>query len=289
MEIGAVLPQRDLGTDLTALRDYAQGVQSLGFDFLVSSDHVVGAEPEAHPGLERVFTIDSLVHEPLTLFSFLAGVAPRLGFLTSVVILPQRQTALVAKQVAELDVLCGGRFRCGVGIGWNPVEFDALGLPFHNRARRFEEQITLMRRLWTERSVSVESRYHSWKAVGINPHPVQQPVPIWIGASAEAAVQRATRIADGYLPLRPLEGGWEATVEKVHGWLRQAGRDPAGFGIEGRLDAGEGTPDDWRGVVEMWRRLGASHLSVGTTGSGGAGGPDVHLARLREVQALLQP
>ncbi len=284
MQTGAVLSQGEIGGDVGALREYAQAVQDLGYDFLVASDHVVGADKADYPQLERVFSIDSIQHEPLTLFTFLVGVAPRLGFLTSVVILPQRQTVLAAKQAAELDVLCGGRFRFGVGIGWNPVEFEALGLEFRNRARRFEEQITLMRRLWSERVVTLESRYHTVRAAGINPRPVQQPIPIWIGASAEAAVKRATRIADGYLPLRPLEGGWDATMEKVHGWLREAGRDPASFGIEGRLDAGSGTPDDWRKTVEMWRRFGASHLSVGT---GGVGGPEAHIQRLREVRQVM--
>jgi alkanesulfonate monooxygenase SsuD/methylene tetrahydromethanopterin reductase-like flavin-dependent oxidoreductase (luciferase family) len=182
-------------------------------------------------------------------------------------------------------VLTNGGFRFGVGIGWNPVEFEALGMEFRNRARRFEEQIELMRRLWTERVVTFEGRYHTIHSGGINPRPVQQPIPIWIGASAEAAVKRATRIADGYLPLSPLEGGWEATIDKVHNWLREAGRDPATFGIEGRLNAGSGTPDDWRKTVEMWRGFGASHLSVGA----GAGGLDAQVQRLREARQVLKP
>lgn len=283
MQIGAVLSQNEIGADVAGLRDYAQGVQDLGYDFLVTADHVAGADPAAYPELERVYSIDSVLHEPMTLFAFLAGVAPRLGFLTSVVILPQRQTFLAAKQAAEIDILANGRFRLGVGIGWNPVEFEVLGMEFQNRARRFEEQITLMRRLWSERLVTFKGRYHTVKAAGINPLPIQRPIPIWIGASAEAAVKRAARMADGYLPLRPLEGGWEATMEKVHGWLREAGRDPATFGIEGRLDTGSGTPDDWRKTVEMWRRFGASHLSVGTGGAGGVAGQLDRLRMAREV------
>ncbi|MBV9355414.1 MAG: TIGR03619 family F420-dependent LLM class oxidoreductase, partial [Chloroflexi bacterium] len=208
-----------------------------------------------------------------------------LGFLTSVIILPQRQTVLLAKQATDVDLLCGGRFRCGVGIGWNPVEFDALGMRFGDRARRFEEQIDVMRRLWSEPQVTFDGRFHQLRAVGIDPRPVQQPIPIWIGASAPAAIKRATRIADGYLPLRPLEGGWEATVEQIHGWLAEVGRDPASFGIEGRLDASQGTPDDWRATVELWQRLGASHLSVGTSGVGSA---TAHVRRLREVQGVFR-
>jgi probable F420-dependent oxidoreductase len=287
MQVGAVLSQTELGPDVSVLRDYAQAVQDLGFDFLVTFDHVVGADPADHPDLERVFSIDSYVREPLLLGAFLAGVAPRLGHLSSVIILPQRQTVLVAKQAADLDVLCGGRLRLGVGIGWNPIEFQALGMGFRDRARRFEEQISLMRRLWTERVVTFDGQFHRVKAAGINPRPVQQPVPIWIGASAEAAVKRATRIADGYLPLRPLDGGWQATIDKIHAWLGEAGREPSTFGIEGRLDTSKGTPDDWRATVEMWRGFGASHLSVGTSGAGP--GLEPHLARLRQVRALLQP
>lgn len=284
MQIGAVFSHGEVGADVAGMRDWAQAVQDQGYDFVVVSDHVVGADPAAYPDLERVYSIQSRVHEPLTLFAFLAGVAPRLGFLSSVVILPQRQTALVAKQAAEVDVLTGGRLRLGVGIGWNPVEFTVLGMEFRNRARRFEEQIDVMRRLWTERVVTFDGRYHTLRAAGINPLPVQRPVPVWIGAAAEAAVKRACAIGDGYLPLAPLEGGWQATMDKVHGWLREAGRDPATFGVEGRLNAGTGTPDEWSKTIEMWRGFGASHLSVSTQGLGGV---DPHVRRLREVRELV--
>ncbi len=284
MQIGAVLSQGEVGTDVGALRAYAQAVEELGYDFLVVSDHVVGSVKEAHPELDRVYPIDSYLHESMSVLAFLAGVAPKLGFLTSVVILPQRQTVLAAKQAAEIDVLSGGKFRFGVGIGWNPVEYEALGMDFRNRARRYEEQIQVMRRLWTERTVTFEGRYHTLTAAGINPRPVQQPVPIWIGASAEAAVQRATRIADGYLPLSPLEGGWDATMDRVSKWLEEAGRERSSFGVEGRLNAGTGTPEEWQRTMEMWRRFGASHLSVGT---GGVGGVDAHVARLMQAKQLI--
>jgi probable F420-dependent oxidoreductase len=234
--------------------------------------------------MPRVFSVDTRMREPLTMFAFLAGAAPGLGFLSSVVILPQRQTTLVAKQAADVDQFCGGRLRLGVGIGWNPIEFDALGMGFGNRARRFEEQIEVMRKLWTERVVTFEGRYHNLVAVGLNPRPVQQPIPIWVGAAAEAAVRRATRIAEGYLPLRPLEGGWLATLDRVWGWLEEAGRSRESFGIEGRLEAGTDTPDDWRQTVELWRGFGASHLSVGVSGLHGA---DAQIRRLREVRQVL--
>jgi probable F420-dependent oxidoreductase len=285
MQIGAVLSQNELGPDPAAVRDYAQAVQDLGYEFLVTTDHVVGADPADHPDLERVFSIDSHLREPLMLGAFLACAAPRLGQLTSVVILPQRQTVLAAKQAADLDVLTRGKLRLGVGIGWNPIEFEALGMRFQDRARRFEEQIQLMRRLWSERVVTFEGQFETVHAAGINPRPIQQPIPIWIGASAEAAVKRATRIADGFLPLRPLEGGWQATIDKVCAWLEEAGRPRSTFGIEGRLDTAQGTPEDWRKVLQMWRGFGASHVSVGTGGAGS--GPQVHIDRLRQAREVL--
>ena len=285
MQTGAVLSQNELGPELAAVRDYAQAVQDLGYDFLVTADHVVGADATDHPELDRVYPIDSYLREPLMLGAFLACAAPKLGYLTSVVILPQRQTVLVAKQAADLDGLTQGKLRLGVGIGWNPIEFTALGISFATRARRFEEQIQLMRKLWTERVVTFEGRFDTVQAAGINPRPIQQPIPIWIGASAEGAIKRATKIADGYLPLRPLAGGWQATIDSVQSWLEEAGRDPKSFGIEGRLDASQGTPDDWRKVVEMWRGFGASHLSVGTNGAGK--GPQPHIERLRQVRDVL--
>lgn len=284
MQLGAVFSNAEVGGSVGAIRDWAQGLQDLGYDFAVVADHVVGADPAAYPDLPRVFPIETRLHEPLTLFAFLAGAAPKLGFLSSVVILPQRQTALVAKQAAEVDVLSGGNLRLGVGIGWNPVEFTALGANFQNRARRFEEQIAVLRQLWTERAVTFVGRYHDLRAVGLNPMPVQRPIPLWIGAAAEPAVKRACAIGDGYLPLAPLEGGWQATMDKVHAWLQEAGRDPSSFGVEGRLNAATGTPDDWSKSIEMWRGFGASHLSVGTQGLGGV---DAQLQRLREVKAII--
>lgn len=286
MQIGVVFPQTEIGADVGGVRAYAEAVQDLGYEHVLAADHVVGADPAGHPGWNGPYTHQSMIHEPFALFAFMAGVAPRLGFAPSVIILPQRPAALVAKQAAELDVLSNGRFRLGVGIGWNPVEFEALGMNFRDRARRFEEQVDLMRRLWTEQVITYQGTYHTVTAAGLNPLPIQRPIPIWIGASAEAAVQRAARIADGFFPLRPLDGGWAGTVEKVRGWLREAGRDPAAFGIEGRLNAATGTPDDWRTTVEEWRGLGATHLSVATAG-GGLSGPDPHLRRLREVHQVL--
>jgi probable F420-dependent oxidoreductase len=287
MEIGCVIPQGEIGTDVGSIRAYAQAAQDLGYDFLVTSDHVLGADPAGHPGWSRPQIHTSVVHEPFVLFGFIAGVAPKLGVLPSVVIMPQRQAALVAKQAAEVDILTGGKLRLGLGIGWNEVEFEGLDMNFKNRARRFEEQIDLMRKLWTEQSTSFDGTYHKVTSAGISPLPIQRPIPIWIGAASEPAIKRACRIADGYLPLRPLEGGWDATMEKVDGWLREAGRDRSSFGIESRLDAGQGTADDWRKTVADWRRLGATHMSVGTGGAG-LTTVDAHIQRLREAREVFK-
>ncbi|MFN8525192.1 MAG: LLM class F420-dependent oxidoreductase [Chloroflexota bacterium] len=287
MQIGVVFPQTEMGPDSGGVRAYAQAVQDMGYAHVAAADHVLGADPAGHPGWDRPYTHESNIHEPFALFAFMAGVAPRLGLMPGVIILPQRQATLVAKQAAAVDVLSGGQFRLGVGIGWNPVEFEGLGMDFKNRARRFEEQIELMRQLWKQPVVTFKGDFHTVTAAGINPLPVQRPIPIWIGASAEPAVKRATRIADGFLPLRTLDGGgWPATIEKVHGWLREAGRDPKTFGLEGRLDASVVDHEAWRKTVDEWVGYGASHLQVSTAG-GGLRGADQHIERLRAVREVL--
>ena len=288
MQTGVVFPQYEVGADLGGVRAYAQAAQDLGFEYMLTADHVLGADPAGYPGWDRPYRHDTVIHEPMILFAHLAAVAPKLGFMPNVIILPQRQAVLVAKQAAELDLITEGKFRLGVGIGWNPVEFEGLGMEFKNRARRFEEQVDLMRKLWTEPSLSFQGQYHTITNAAICPLPIQRPIPIWIGGSAEPAIKRAARIADGFIPLAPIAGtsGWDETVAKLHCWLREAGREPSSFGIEARMSAGTGTPDDWRRALKTWQRLGASHLGVATSG-GGLVGADAHIQRLREVRAVL--
>ena len=287
MQIGVVFPQTEIGSDPAGVRAYAQAVQQLGFKHLMIYDHVVGADPASYPGWSGAYNITSQFHEPFVTFGYLAAVAPELELVTGVIILPQRQTALVAKQAAEVDVLTAGKLRLGIGIGWNTVEYEALGMDFHTRGRRFEEQIELLRRLWTEPVVTFEGRFHRVTAAGLNPMPVQRPIPLWIGASAEPALKRAAEMADGFFPQRPLEGGWPATLDKMRGWMKDAGRDPSAFGIEARLSANSGTPDDWHKVVEDWRALGATHLSINTMDAG-LQGPDAHVERLRQALQAVQ-
>jgi probable F420-dependent oxidoreductase len=289
VQVGVVFPQTEIGADPGGVRAFAQAVQELGYAHLLAYDHVLGADVSVRPDWAGPYTVEHQFHEILVLFGHLAAVVPGLELATGVLVLPQRQTALVAKQAAEIDILTGGRFRLGVGLGWNVVEFEALDEEFSNRGRRAEEQIALLRRLWTEPVVTFEGRYHRVPAAGINPLPVQRPIPVWIGGSAEAAIRRAARIADGYFPQRPLEGGWPATIELLRTWAEEAGRDPGEIGIDARINVSSGAPDDWRGAAEEWRVLGATHLSVVTMG-GGLAGPGDHIVRLREAAgALLSP
>jgi probable F420-dependent oxidoreductase len=286
MQIGAVFPQTEIGADPAGVRAWTQAVHGLGYEHALIYDHVLGADPAGHPGWSGPYTHQTLFHEPFVVFGYMAAIQPELELVTGVIILPQRQTALVAKQAAEVDVLTGGRFRLGVGIGWNAVEYEGLGMDFRNRGKRLEEQIDVLRRLWTEPVLTYEGKHHRITAAGINPLPVQRPIPIWIGASAEAAIKRAAQLADGFFPQRPLEGGWPATMDKIRGWLKDAGRDPARFGIEARINTASGTPDDWHSQAEEWRALGATHLSVNTM-NGGLSGVDAHIEQLRQARQAI--
>ena len=286
IQIGVTFPQTEIGADPAGIRAYAQAAQDLGYRHLMAYDHVLGADRSVHAGWSGAYSSESLFHEPFVLFGYLAAVAPALELVAAVIILPQRQTALVAKQAAEVDLLTGGRLRLGVGIGWNRVEYEALGIEFKDRARRFEEQIALLRRLWQEPTLTFEGRYHRVTGAGIKPLPIRRPIPLWIGASAEPALKRAAELADGFFPQRPLEGGWPATIERMRGWVEAAGRDWTRFGIDARINAGTGTPDDWRRAADEWRALGTTHLSVNTMG-GGLDGPDAHIRRIRDVKVAL--
>jgi probable F420-dependent oxidoreductase len=288
MRIGVVFPQTEIGSDPSGVRAYAEAVAEIGFDHMMAYDHVLGADPAGHRGFSGPYTTASLFHEPLVLYGFLAAVAPGLELATGILILPQRQTALVAKQAAEVDLLTGGRFRLGVGLGWNDVEYEALGMRFADRGRRIEEQIDVLRRLWQEPVISYEGKYHKITAAGINPLPVQRPIPIWMGGFSERALQRIARLADGFFPgSAPPDGGWGTTIERMREGREQAGRDPGDLGIDPRVQAGVGSPQEWRQSAEEWRSLGATHLSVNTMG-GGLAGPDEHIRRIAEAKDALR-
>ncbi len=199
MRVGAVFPQTEIGADPAVIRDYVQAVEGLGFDHLTAIDHVLGAGAPSGPPWAKFYTRERMFHEPLLLFAHLAAVTERIEFATAILILSQRQTALVAKQAAQLDVFCGGRTRLGIGIGWNAVEFEALNENFRDRGRRVEEQVEVLRRLWSEDLVTFEGRWHRLSDVGINPPPVQRPVPVWFGAFETVAIRRAARLGDGWI------------------------------------------------------------------------------------------
>jgi len=284
MHLGVVLPQTEIGPDVGAVRAYGQGVDGLGFHHLVAYDHVVGADPAVHVGWDGPYDVDTQFHEPFVLFGYLAA-CTSLELVTGITILPQRQTALVAKQAAEVDLLTGGRFRLGVGLGWNAVEYDALGQDFHTRGRRLEEQVGLLRSLWTTRSVTMAGQFDRVTGVGIAPLPIQQPIPIWVGGATPAAFRRAGRLADGWMPMVQPGPRLDEAVAAVAAGAEEAGRDPAVIGMEGRLDW-RGDLDELIRRVDGWREAGASHLSINTMHAGLATVDD-HLEVLGRVAAGL--
>jgi probable F420-dependent oxidoreductase len=277
VKIGVVFPQTEIGADVGALRAYGVRVEELGFSHVLAYDHVVGADPTVHLGWQGPYDVDTTFHEPFVLFGYLAAVTS-LELVTGILILPQRQTALVAKQAAEVDILSGGRLRLGVGLGWNPVEYEALGQDFTARGRRIEEQVPLLRRLWTEHAVTHHGTYDRITAAGLAPLPIQRPIPIWFGATSPVALRRAGRLADGWFPQsspgRDLDDA-RAIIERA---ATEAGRDPAELGMEGRL-GWSGDVDELAAKARRWREAGASHLSINTMGAG-LTGVDGHLAVL---------
>jgi probable F420-dependent oxidoreductase len=286
MQIGVVFPQTEIGADHGGIRAYATAVEEAGFGHVLAYDHVLGADPAAYPGWSGPYNVADTFHEPLVLFAFLAGITG-LELVSGVLILPQRQTVLVAKQAAAVDILSGGRLRLGIGIGWNEVEYEALGRNFGDRGRRMDEQIELMRRLWTEPVVDFEGRDHIVRNAGIAPLPVQRPIPIWIGSRKDPrGLRRVGRLADGWIPLGvPGEELEEARVV-VRAAAEEAGRDPEALAIEGRIEYGDGDLDRMAATAQAWRDAGATHVAVNTMRAG-LGGPDGHIEALQGVASAL--
>jgi probable F420-dependent oxidoreductase len=283
-----VFPQTELGGDPAAVRAYGQGVEELGFTHILAYDHVVGADPAVHQGWNGPYDVQTTFHEPFVLYGYLAAITT-VELVTGIIILPQRQTALVAKQAAEVDILTGGRFRLGVGLGWNPVEYEALDKRFDDRGRRLSEQIDLLRRLWTEPSVTYAGEYERVTGAGLAPLPVQRPIPIWIGATSPAAYRRTGRLADGWFPQMPPGPKLDDARAIVEGAAREAGRDPAALGMEGRVTwSREGGIPRLVDHAGRWRDAGATHLSINTMGSGLAT-VDEHLHVLAEAAEALTP
>jgi probable F420-dependent oxidoreductase len=266
MQLGCSLPVGDIGTDPAVLRDYAQAAEGLGFTHLMAPDHVLGANPATYQGDRRVGTTANAYHDPFVLFGFLSGCTQQIGFAVGVLILAQRQAVLVAKQAASLDVLCGGRFRLGIGVGWNEVEFVGLNENFHNRGRRSAEQVRVMQALWAEPHVIFDGEFHHIQDAGINPRPGSGRVPIWYGGHAEVTYRRCARYGDGFMPLAyPAGDAALAAFEKLRKLTREAGRDPAKMGIEVWVSPGTGDAQDWRREIQFWKGAGVTHLNASTT------------------------
>lgn len=280
MEFGAVFPHNEIGTDPGAIRAFAQGVEALGATHLLIYDHVLGADPDRPGGWKGPYDKDVAFHEPLTTFAYIAAVTERIELVTTVLILPQRQTALVAKQAAEVAILSGNRLRLGVGTGWNRIEYQALNEDFGTRGRRQAEQVELMRRLWQEDSLTFEGEFHTVDAASINPRP-SKPIPVWFGGSAPALLERCGRLGDGWIPLMGPNDAARECIDTIARHRRDAGRSMDGFGIQAQAQYSGGNPDRWTSHAARWRDLGCTHLAVA---SHNAGPTDVdgHLARVEE-------
>jgi probable F420-dependent oxidoreductase len=268
MRVGAVFPQTEIGNDPGDIRRWATAVEDLGYDHILAYDHVLGAGTDTRPGW-RGYTSEDPFHEVFVLFGYLAAITRRVELATGVLVLPQRQTALVAKQAAEVDVLSGGRLRLGIGVGWNEVEFGALGESFGDRGARSEEQVALLRELWSTPVISHAGRWHQVDGAGINPRPAAGLIPVWLGGSAEPTLRRVARIGDGWLPTAAPEAA-AAPLARLRNYARQAGRRPEEIGIEPRLSLAAVKPADRAGYAARWRDLGATHLTVNTMGAGHA-------------------
>ncbi len=267
MEFGVVIPQNELGSDLGLLNAVVDSAQESGFSHLLAYDHVLGADRQVHTELIGPYGLDDSFHEPLTLFSYLAGRCS-LGFATAIVIAPQRQTALLAKQAAQVDLLSGGKFRLGLGVGWNPVEYEALAADFSSRGKRLTAQIEMLRALWTSPNVSLEGpNGERVQSAGLNPMPLQQPIPIWLGGESPAALDRIAALADGWFPMTIPGHGLEEKIETVHSQRAKLGRSGEPFGIEGQVRASM-DGDKIRAQVEAWKTLGTTHLSINTLWQG---------------------
>ena len=285
MKIGFVYPQTEFGNDPISIRYLAQNAEELGFSYVLAYDHVLGVDPD-RPGWEGPYDYQTPFKSPFLLYSFMAGVTSQLGFATGILILPKRQTALVAKQAATLDVLSNGRLRLGIGVGWNKPEFTALGENYHDRGRRIEEQVQVLRALWTNPLVIYSGEWHNIPEAGINPLPIQQPIPIWFGGHAEAVLKRAAKLGDGWMPNYTSAEEARPALAKLDVYMEQAGRDRSDFGIEARIRYGEGNPSYWQNLLEGWRAAGATYISFNTMGAG-FNSPGEHIEALQLIASSL--
>ena len=293
MKTGVVFPQTEIGADPVAVRDYVQAVESLGYAHMMAYDHVLGADTNQHANWEGSYTSESMFHEPFVLFGYLAGVTTTLELVTAVLILSQRQTALVAKQAAEVDLLTAGRLRLGVGVGWNHVEYEALNQDFSNRGRRYAEQIPLLRAFWTNDVVGFDGKYHKVDHAGVNPLPVQRPIPIWMGAGARAnpvptdrVLRRVASLADGWFPQMQPGDDAKFTVERLQTFLSEVGRESSSMGMEPRINLADGNPEIWQAHANAWQSMGATHVSINTMRAG-LNSPQDHIDAIQKFKEVI--
>lgn len=262
MQLGALVPWWDTAEDPAALADFAQAAEQLGYAFLVVADNVLDTDLTHRPDWDGP-PVMCPYHEPLVMFAYLASLTRQIEFVPEVVVLPQRQTALVAKQAAELDILCNGRLRLGVGAGFIAPLFDALNAEFPTRGARLDEQVAVLRALWTQELVTFHGRWHHIDEMRLWPRPRQRPIPLWFGGHAALVLRRVASLGDGWLPLDDPDEEARRSIERLHSYARAAGRDPATIGIQAHMNILTTSPDEWRHTVNAWRELGATHLSVG--------------------------
>ena len=280
MQLGAVFPQTEIGADPAAVRDFAQAVEGMGLSHLLIYDHVVGADP-ARFDREVPYTKDSMFHEPFVTLGYLAACTTTIELVTGVIILPQRQTVLVAKQAAQVDLLSGGRLRLGIGTGWNHVEYEALNENFHDRGKRQEEQVYLLRALWANETLDFEGSWHTVHQAGINPRP-ERTIPIWFGGRHPSLIDRAARLGDGWMPQVAADQAASA-VDDILNRREAAGHPRAGFGIQVQARLHEGAPDDWAATAATWRAAGATHMSA-TSMNAGFTDLEAHLGAIESWQ-----
>lgn len=286
MQYGVVFPQTEIGADPGPVKEFAQAAENLGYDSLMIYDHVLGGDPAARPGWDGFYQLKHLFHEPFVLMGYLAAATQRIQFVTGIIILPQRQTTLVAKQAAEVDVLSGGRLVLGIGIGWNDIEFEALGENYSNRAPRSEEQIEVMRALWTQQSVDYTGQWHRIPAAGLNPLPVQRPIPIWFGGHADPVLKRLGRLGDGWIPLGVPDDESKAALEKLRNYTRDAGRDPGDVAIAPVAHLETSNFGEVIDEAKEWKAMGATHFYIDTMRAG-LDTPQKHIETITEFKKAL--
>lgn len=279
MDVGIIFPQTEIGTDPDLLARYARRVEAAGFEHLLAYDHVLGVDPD-RPNWSGGYDYQDQFHEPLSLFSHLAAVTTDLSFVTGVLVLPQRQTPLVAKQAIQVDRFSGGQFRLGVGVGWNEPEYVGMGRDFSTRGRRVEEAIDLLRQLWTQQLVEFDGEFHHVPRAGINPLPVQRPIPVWIGGAASPVLERIGRMGDGWLPPASHPSTLDEHMAAIDRHAEAAGRDPARIGLHPRISVSR-TESDWLDWVRAWADRDADYVAVGHANRGYA--PEDHLTAIDET------